>query len=91
VGGSVLEAVGLTELIAGSEARYEELAVELAGDSRRLLDLRRRLDDQRLGSALFDTRRYTAHLEKAYLQLQQRSLAALPPEDLHVERDGARC
>jgi predicted O-linked N-acetylglucosamine transferase (SPINDLY family) len=85
VGGSVLKAVGLAELIAGSEQHYEELAVELAGDARGLRELRRRLNDQRFASALFDTPRYTAHLEAAYLRLHERRLAGLPPEDVHIE------
>jgi predicted O-linked N-acetylglucosamine transferase (SPINDLY family) len=84
VGASVLRAVGLPELIAGDEQRYVELAIELAGDARRLAELRRRLGALRLTSELFDTRRYTAHLEAAFTRLYERHLAGLPPEDFHI-------
>ncbi len=85
VGGSVLTAVGLPELIATDEQRYEELAIELAGDAQRLGELRRRLSEQMRTSALFDTRRYTRHLEAAFSRLHERCQAGLPPEDVCIQ------
>jgi protein O-GlcNAc transferase len=85
VGASVLRAVGLPELVATDEPSYQELAIAIARDAQRLAELRRRLREQRVASELFDTRRYTAHLEAAFERLYERHRADLPPEDVHIE------
>ncbi len=69
VAGSLLEAVGLPELITTTSTEYEDLAVELALDRPRLADLRRRLADNRISAPLFDTRGAAANLESAYEML----------------------
>lgn len=56
--GSLLRAVGLPELITTALPEYEELAVGLAAERRRLAEIRQRLAENRLGSALFDTPRF---------------------------------
>lgn len=38
----------------------------------------------RLDSPLFDTRRFTRHLESAYAKILERFHAGLPPEHIHV-------
>ncbi len=85
VGASLLEAVGLPELIASSREHYEALAVDLAARPRHLADLREQLARNRLSTRLFDIRRYARHLEAAYLQMQARHDAGLPPETIRVE------
>lgn len=73
------------DLIAGSEAEYEDLAVrlgksleygkELLGQGKgtgRLMELRRILYEHRWTSALFDTRRWVRDLEEAYEKAWQR-------------------
>ena len=85
VGASVLRAVGLPELVATDEPSYQELAIALARDAPRLAELRRRLREQRLASDLFDTRRYTRHLEAAFGRLYDRYLLDLPPADAHID------
>jgi predicted O-linked N-acetylglucosamine transferase (SPINDLY family) len=66
VAGSLLKAVGLPELITYSLADYEARAVHLAGNPSELAELRRRLSENRLSAPLFDSVRYTRHLEHAY-------------------------
>ena len=85
VAGSLLNAVGLSELITTSADRYEALAIELATQPQRLGALRARLADNRLRAPLFDTALFTRHLEDAYLQMYQRFQQGLPPAHLFVE------
>ena len=79
VGASLLHAVGLPELATDSFEAYEALAVRLATEPGLLAALRQRLKGNLPTAALFDTARYTRHLEAAYSQMVARSLAGLAP------------
>ena len=85
VAGSLLNAVGLPELVTTTLEQYEALAIELATQAQRLGALRTRLAGNRLRAPLFDTALFTRHLENAYLQMYQRHQRGLPPEHLFVE------
>jgi predicted O-linked N-acetylglucosamine transferase (SPINDLY family) len=86
VAASLLTAIGLPELIVSTPEHYEEVAVHLATDARRLTEIKQRLADNRLTAPLFDTRRYTRHIEAAYTALYERYQAGLPPEHIDIER-----
>lgn len=90
VAASLLSALGLDELIVGTDAEYESTAVRLAHDHELLGELRRRLDSARLVAPLFDTQRFTRHLEDAYAAMHARRLEGLPPADFAVESRAAR-
>src|SRR5882672_772803 len=62
---SALNAVGLSGLIAHTPAAYEAMALSLARNSTALAELRVKLARNRDASALFDTARFTRHLETA--------------------------
>ena len=66
VAGSLLTAAGVPELITGSAAEYEALALGLARDPGRLAALRAKLVRNRATAPLFDTPAFTRHLETAY-------------------------
>jgi protein O-GlcNAc transferase len=85
VGASLLTAVGLPELIASCRAQYEELAVDLASDARRLAEIKQRLAQNRLGAPLFDVGLFTRHIEAAYAAMHDRHCAGVPPDHLYVE------
>ena len=76
---SLLRAVGLPELVTSSLAEYEDLAVRLANEPGVLAALRARLAGQLRHAPLYDTPRYTRHLEAAYSQMVQRARAGLEP------------
>ena len=82
---SVLQAIGVPQLITTNPRQYEDSAVELATDSERLAAIRRKLVDQRHTTLLFDTRSFTNHLESAYVKIWQRYQSRLPPEHIHIE------
>ncbi|MCB2074053.1 MAG: tetratricopeptide repeat protein [Novosphingobium sp.] len=65
VAASLLTAVGLPELITGSEEEYEALILDLATDRERLAAVRAKLAENRLTQPLFDTVRYTRDFESA--------------------------
>jgi predicted O-linked N-acetylglucosamine transferase (SPINDLY family) len=71
VAASLLQAAGLPELVTESLEDYEKLAVALACDRTRLTFLKQKLADNRLTCPLFDTGRFTKHLESAYATMWQ--------------------
>ena len=84
VAGSLLRAVGLSELITTSLEEYEALALQLACDGEMLGRLRVRLAQNRRTYPLFDTERYTRNLEAAYLRMRERWRAGCPPAAFSV-------
>ncbi len=85
VAASLLNAVGLPELVTGSLDEYEAMAFELATNSLKLLSLREKLARNRLTYPLFDTTLFTKHLESAYTKMWERQQSGLPPDHIYVE------
>jgi predicted O-linked N-acetylglucosamine transferase (SPINDLY family) len=84
VGASLLHAAGLPELVTDSIESYEALALELA-QSRAVLDhLKARLKRGRRTQPLFDTARFTRHLESAYVAMWERYQKGEPPAHFAV-------
>jgi protein O-GlcNAc transferase len=63
---SILNQVGLPELIGTSVDEYVRLAAELAGNRDRLGELRGSLRDRMKGSPLMDEKRFAADFEGVY-------------------------
>ncbi|MCA1396395.1 glycosyltransferase family 41 protein [Bradyrhizobium sp. BRP56] len=84
VAASLLHAVGLPELIAESPEAYERMAVDLATDPEKLAALRTRLAANRLTAPLFDTKRFTRHIEAAYTAMYERHRAGIAPDHIVV-------
>ena len=84
VGGSLLHAVGLDELITTSDEDYAELAYELATDPARLAAIRAQLEANRRTMPLFDSARFTRHLEAGYEQAFERHASGQAPADITV-------
>jgi predicted O-linked N-acetylglucosamine transferase (SPINDLY family) len=84
VAASVLRAAGVPELITHTPEEYEALAVRLAREPALLSAIKRKIEDNRATCPLFDTPRFTRHLEAAYLGMWQRHLGGQPPESFSV-------
>jgi protein O-GlcNAc transferase len=84
VAASLLQAVGLPELITHTLSEYEALAVRLAQDPDRLARLRDTLAANCATHALFDTDRFRRSIEAAYLEMHRRQRAGEPPADFSV-------
>ena len=85
---SLLRAVGLPQLVTDSLADYERLALELARDRAAIEALKARLAQGRGTCPLFDTARFTRHLESAYHTMWQRHQAGEPPASFAVDPAG---
>ena len=87
VAASLLNAIGLVELITLNQEQYEDTAVELAIDPQRLRKMTDTLCANRLTLPLFDTRLFTRHIEAAYGAIYERYQAELPPCPIRIESD----
>nr|HPR44293.1 hypothetical protein [Ottowia sp.] len=81
---SLLDAVGLPELITRDAAAYEQMALKLATTPELLRELRERLERHRATSPLFNTARFTRHLERAYEMIWARHAQGLSPAEIDV-------
>jgi predicted O-linked N-acetylglucosamine transferase (SPINDLY family) len=86
VGASLLHACGLTELIADSRSSYETIALRLARDLSAHANLKAKLARNRRSCALFDTTRFTRHLEAAYSTMLENHRRGRDPEPFKVPR-----
>ena len=77
VAASLLNAVGLPELITTSQDDYEALAIELALNPKKLADIKLKLANNRLTTPLFDTPLFAKHLEAVYIEMNRRYHADL--------------
>jgi len=80
VAGSLLQAVGLSELITYDLHDYAEKALTLAHDPSMLSALRAKLASRRQGAALFDVGAYTVDIEALFTAMWQRHQAGLAPQ-----------
>jgi predicted O-linked N-acetylglucosamine transferase (SPINDLY family) len=84
VGGSLLGAAGLPELVTNSLPEYEARALHLARRPSELAEFRDRLAQKRLIAPLFDTPRFTRHLEMAYKLMWELYQAGDEPRRIEV-------
>lgn len=84
VAASLLQALGMPELITESREAYAELARRIATTPALHAELRAKLARQRVGAPLFDTDRFRRHLEAAYLAADGRLRQGLAPGHLDV-------
>lgn len=84
VAASLLHAIGLPELVTSSETEYEALALRLATEPQLLAALRRKLHANRLTHPLFNTHRYTRHLEAAFARMWESWAKGAPPQSFAV-------
>jgi predicted O-linked N-acetylglucosamine transferase (SPINDLY family) len=85
VAASLLQTIGLDELIANSLAEYEALALKLARNADALARVKRKLKQNRETHPLFDTARFTRNLERAFMAMCERARRGASPESFAVE------
>jgi predicted O-linked N-acetylglucosamine transferase (SPINDLY family) len=84
VAASLLCAMGMTELIANTQEKYEAIAIELATNPQKLTDIKLKLAKNRLTTPLFDTPIFTKNLEAAYTKMYERYQSDLGPEHISI-------
>ncbi|MCC7347255.1 MAG: tetratricopeptide repeat protein [Variibacter sp.] len=72
VAASVLRAVGLPDMVTTTADDYEALALRLATEPHALTQARESLARNRTTQPLFDTKRFTRHMEQAYVTMWER-------------------
>jgi len=84
VAGSLLNAVGLPELVTDTREDYEASALALARDPSLLASLKEKLARHRKNFPLFNTERFTRHLEAGYLAMWERYQRGDAPATIRV-------
>lgn len=85
VAGSLLHALGLPELVTGSQQEYEAKALELAKSPGRLKEIRCKLEKNRGTAPLFNSVLYRKNLESAYMFMYERYKNQLEPATFEIE------
>jgi predicted O-linked N-acetylglucosamine transferase (SPINDLY family) len=84
VAASLLQTMGLPELVTTSLAEYEKRAVALARDPQQLAAIREKLARNRDTTPLFDTAGFTRDLESVYTAMWERQQSGLAPESFQI-------
>ena len=69
VASSIYSSINMNELVAKSEAEYENIAVDLANDKLKLEETKNRIKKNIKKSNLFKSKEFTKELEKVYLEI----------------------
>jgi protein O-GlcNAc transferase len=85
VAASLLKAIGLPDLITTSLADYQTLALKLACEPSLLASIKAKLARNRDTQPLFDTARFTRHIESAYTTMWQRYQNGEAPQAFAVK------
>ena len=85
VAASLLNAMGLSELITTNQENYEAMAIELAKNPKKIADIKQKIIENRLTSPLFDTPLFTKNLEAAYIKMYERYHADLEPDHIVIK------
>jgi len=80
----LLTTLKLEELITFSLEEYENRAIELATDPKRLTKIRRNLKQNRVDSGLFDGKLFAANIERAFIKMQERLLSGKDPDHIQI-------
>ena len=88
VSASLLRAMGLPELITSTTNEYETRIIELATDTNKCETIRKKINENRFNTPLFDTIKFTRELEAAYNEMYRRHCANEPLRLLELSKLG---
>ena len=84
VAASLLNAIGLSELITTSQEEYIALAIKLADNTHKLADIKQKLKQNRLTTPLFDAPLFTKNIEAAYTKMYERYQLDFEPSHIYM-------
>jgi protein O-GlcNAc transferase len=82
---SLLFAIGLDEMVTDSPKEYEDWAIELAKNKKKLQLIREKLRNNRLTYPLFDTQKQVDNIEKAYFQIMNLYKDGKRPKTIYIK------
>ena len=85
VSASLLNVLGLSELITYTEKEYEDLAIELAKNPNKLKEIKNKLEKNKTSKPLFNTKLFANNIESAYVKIYDRYLQNLPVDNIEIE------
>ena len=85
VSGSLLNAIGLKELITSTKKEYEDLIFELATNPKKLKSIKSKLNKNKLTKPLFNTKLYTKKIEASYIKVYKRYQSNLPLKNIKIK------
>ena len=85
VSASLLNAVGLPELVTKTTKEYEFLAIELATNPKHLMEIKDKLVTNLSTCMLYKTKLFTQHIEFAYQEMYKRYQDELAPDHIYVK------
>src|SRR5262249_16626421 len=86
VAASLLNAIGLPDLITTTLKAYEHMTIHLAPHSEKMLAINHKLVERRLTMPLFDTQLFTKHIETAYTTMYERYQVGMSPDHIVVPK-----
>jgi predicted O-linked N-acetylglucosamine transferase (SPINDLY family) len=84
VAASLLKTFNLQELITSNQNEYESIAVDIAKNPKKLLQLKSKLKDGLTTSSLYNSTLFTQQIESLYKTMCERNEANLPPAHIYV-------
>jgi predicted O-linked N-acetylglucosamine transferase (SPINDLY family) len=85
VASSVLTSMNLGDLVAHNLDQYANIAIELATNPLKFKAIKTKLMDRKLSSSLYDTKKFTSNIEKAFCKVYERYKLNLPVEHIYIE------
>ena len=84
VASSLLNNIGLSELISSSFNEYYNLVCDLVLNKKKLLNIKNKLKENKLKKTLFNSEEYTKNLERAYMETYENKLKKLPNKNIYL-------
>jgi len=85
VSASLLNAIGLSELVTNTNKGYEDMAIELANNPIRLKKIKNELEKNKLEKPLFNTKLFTKHIESAYTEMHKKYIKNEKPDHIKIQ------
>ena len=87
VAASLLNTIGLPELITKNQEEYETLAIELANNPSTLAKIKERLEKNLIATPLFNTPLFTKNIEAVYVKMVEQYQKDMKPDHITVDLD----
>ncbi len=85
IAASLLNSIGLNELITYTKKEYENKAIELANNAEKLKEIKKILNKNKIIKPLFNTKLFTSNLEIAYLDIYKKYFENKKPINIEIK------